>query len=207
VIPEVCSSLRNPENYVRQDWIHQGLTEFVSGPTFSRIVKTTRNQHFLKHHNMAPLTRSRNRAKTPDRPTNRPQYDTIKRTKFFCDYDHDWLSKDLPTISAANRITDRTGHNWLQQRRELESPAYRTIRQRSQVLGRRSRVSKETCKMLVSPTRNPVCDQLLEAQIEYHHIEVGQRQLTRRLLAETDGGRKYKQAYVGKEISDKNITD
>lgn len=154
---------------------------------------------------MAPLTRSRNRARTPDRPTDRPQYDTIKRTKFFHDYDRDWPSKDLPTISAANGITDRTGRNWLRQRRELGSPAYRTMRQRSKVLGRRSRVSKETCQMLVSPTRNPVRDQLLEAQIEHHHINVGRRQLTRRLLAETDGGRRYKQAYVQKEISEKNI--
>ena len=46
---------------------HQGLSEFVSGPRFNRIVETTRNQHFFKHYNMAPLTRIVSIERAPDR--------------------------------------------------------------------------------------------------------------------------------------------
>ncbi len=156
---------------------------------------------------MAPLTRSQNCARTPDRPSKYSQYDTIKRTAFFRDYDEKWPAKDLPTISARNGITRQTGTNWLRQRRELGSSAYRRIRKRSEILGRKSRVLKETCEMLVSPSRNPVRDQLYDAQIEHHKIKVKPRQLIRRLKAETNGGQRYKQAYTRKVLSKKNRGD
>jgi hypothetical protein len=35
--------------------------------------------------------------------------------------------------------------------------------------------------MLVSPSRNPVRDQLYEAQIEYHRLPIKKRQLQTRL--------------------------
>ena len=153
---------------------------------------------------MPPLTRSKNRARTPDRPTNRPQYDTVKRTTFFRDYDQWCGKKTLPEIAAMNDITDRCARNWLAQRREQGSPAYRIQRQRSDKLGRKSVVSDEQCKMLVSPSRNPVRDQLYEAQTEYHKLKIKPRQLVNRLKQATKGGRRYKMAYVKKEISAKN---
>jgi hypothetical protein len=55
--------------------------------------------------------------------------------------------------------------------------------------------------MLVSPSRNPVRDQLYEAQIAHHNIEASIRQLKRRLQEEANGGQHYKQAYVRKQIS------
>jgi hypothetical protein len=61
--------------------------------------------------------------------------------------------------------------------------------------------------MLVSPSRNPVRDQLYDAQIEHHKIEVKPRQLIRRLKAETNGGQRYKQAYTRKVLSKKNRGD
>ncbi|KIN06911.1 hypothetical protein OIDMADRAFT_15956 [Oidiodendron maius Zn] len=128
---------------------------------------------------MAPLTRSKNRACTPDRPTIRPQYDTIKRTSFFNDYDQWRGKKTLSEIAAINDITDR----W--------SPAYRKQRQRSNKLGRKSRVSDKQCQMLVLPSRNPVKP----------------RQLINRLKQATKEGRRYKIAYVQKEISAKNKRD
>jgi hypothetical protein len=74
----------------------------------------------------------------------------------------------MDAICEPYGITRRTGCNWLRQRDNIGSLAYHHIRKRSKALGRRSRVSKETCKMLVSLSRNPVRDQRLEAQIEYH---------------------------------------
>ena len=71
-------------------------------------------------------------------------------------------------------------------------------------LGRRPAVSKEQCQMLVSPSRNPVRDQLYEAQIEYHNLNVKPRTLQRRLRQTTNNAQRYKQAYIQKDISKKN---
>jgi hypothetical protein len=58
--------------------------------------------------------------------------------------------------------------------------------------------------MLISSSRNPVRDQLYDAQIKYHDIKVGRRQLVHRLYAETNKGQRYKQAYTRKILSKKN---
>jgi hypothetical protein len=58
--------------------------------------------------------------------------------------------------------------------------------------------------MLVSPSRNPVRDQLYEAQIEYHHLPIKKRQLQTRLKQSTNKGQRYKQIFIKKKISDKN---
>lgn len=59
--------------------------------------------------------------------------------------------------------------------------------------------------MLVSPSRNPVRDQLLEAQIDYHNIPVKRRQLTTRLQQCTKGARRFKAAYIKSDYSEDNI--
>ncbi len=58
--------------------------------------------------------------------------------------------------------------------------------------------------MLVSPSRNPVRKQPYEAQIEYHDIPVGKRQLQRKIKEHTKGVARYKCAFVKKVISAKN---
>ncbi len=58
--------------------------------------------------------------------------------------------------------------------------------------------------MLVSPTRNPVRDQLYEAQVEHYHLTIKARQLKTRLKQATKGGRRFKMAYVKEEISGPN---
>ena len=58
--------------------------------------------------------------------------------------------------------------------------------------------------MLVSPLRNPVRDQRLEAQLTYHNIPVKKRQLRYKLREHTNDGRIYKAAFVKKETSKKN---
>jgi len=86
---------------------------------------------------------------------------------------------------------------------ELGEEAKRQTRQRSKVLRRKSRVSKETCKFLVSK-ENPVRKDGYEVQIEYHNLPVGKRQLQRKLREHTKGGRIYKCAFIKKQISAKN---
>src|ERR1700712_3755684 len=60
------------------------------------------------------------------------------------------------------------------------------------------------CRMLVDPKQNPVRNQVYEAQIEYHKLPVQKRQLQRKLCEHTNGGRRYKMAFVKKRESDKN---
>jgi hypothetical protein len=100
--------------------------------------------------------------------------------------------------------SEGTGRRWNKERRNLGSIAYRSTRNRSTKLGRPSKVTKSMCKMLVDPAQNPVRDQLYEAQIEYHSLPVKKRQLQRKLKEHTNGGQRYKCAFVKKVVSDKN---
>jgi DDE superfamily endonuclease len=59
-------------------------------------------------------------------------------------------------------------------------------------------------KCLFSPSRNPVRDQQYEAQITYYNLPVKKRQLQTRLKQATNGGQRYKQAYIKKVLSRKN---
>ena len=67
-------------------------------------------------------------------------------------------------------------------------------------------MSAETCKMLVSPS-NPVRIQSYEAQIEYHNIPIKKRALRTQLAKNTNKGQKYKMAYIGKDLSEKNLKE
>jgi hypothetical protein len=58
--------------------------------------------------------------------------------------------------------------------------------------------------MLVSPAQNPVRDQLYEAQIKHHKLDIKPYQLQRRLKVYTNKGQRYKQAYIQKVLSQVN---
>jgi hypothetical protein len=86
----------------------------------------------------------------------------------------------------------------------MGSLAYRTTRKISTKLRRRSKVTKSICKILVNPARNPVRNQLYDAQIRFYNILVQRRQLRRKLAEHTNGSRIYKCAFIKKIISGKN---
>jgi hypothetical protein len=153
---------------------------------------------------MAPSTRSINRETTPVGQLPRCEADTLKKKHFFDAYDEHYPSKSLRLISRENQVHVSTASYWLRQRNQLGSPAYRHTRKKSQILGRRSKVSKEQCKQLVSPSRNAVRDQRYEVQIQHHNLDISVRQLQRRLKQTTNRGQRYKQAYIQKKISPKN---
>ena len=153
---------------------------------------------------MPPITRSQ-RAQTPSPQRSRgTQADTIQKVRFFNIWDERASHDSLSSICRDIDIPRPTARRWLRQREQLGSPAYRRTRKLSQRLGKPSTVSDETCKLLVSPSRNPVRDQLYEAQIEYHHLPIQKRQLQRKLKEATNGGQRYKQAYIKKKLSAKN---
>lgn len=155
---------------------------------------------------MAPSTRSTNRIATPSKRSEGSHSDTPKKGAFFRAYDTRDSSTSVRAISRDFGISHPTALRWLHDREINGSPAYRQSRRRSDKLGRRSKVSAETCEMLVS-LDNPVRDQSYEAQISFHDIPIKRRALRTQLAKHTNGGQMYKMAYIKKELSAKNIKE
>jgi transposase len=152
---------------------------------------------------MAPITRRAAREKTPPNQRHVGEYDTIEKDRFFNAYDREHGEKSIPTIAIESGTTESTAKRWLHDRRLNGRDAHRHTRKRSKVLGHKSRVTKEQCQRLVSPS-NLVRDQFLEAQIKHFNIGVKPRQLKIMLKRHTKGARRFKQAYIKKKISPAN---
>lgn len=153
---------------------------------------------------MAPPTRT-DPFRTPSpQPLAGGEATTIRRCRFFDALAREGGSKSLRRISADCNISEACGRKWKAQLANLGPEAKRRTRKRSQILGRKSKVTKSMCKMLVSPSRNPVRKQLYNAQISYHNLPIKERQLQRKLKEHTKGGARYLCAYVKKIISTKN---
>jgi transposase len=132
---------------------------------------------------------------------------TTRRTRFFDAMSQNAGSKSLRSIANECHIHESIGRKWKKQYDNMGSTAKRRVRPTSTVLGRRSRVSKSTCKMLVSPSRNPVRKQPLDTQIAFHDILVQTRQLQRLLKRYTKGGGRYLCAFIKKTISTKKLQE
>ena len=153
---------------------------------------------------MAPPTRL-NPYRTPPRsPLAGRDATTRRRTKFFDALTDNKGAIPLTRISKKCGISESCGRKWKEIWQNEGDEGKRHPRQRSKVLGRNSRVTKSMCKMLCSPSRNPVRKQPYEAQIAYHKLPVKTRQLQNKLREYTKGGARYKCAFVKKVISDKN---
>lgn len=153
---------------------------------------------------MAPITRSKSYKTPPQSPSKVCEADIIKKTAFFHAYDTRQPGKSLAAIARECNTTSPSARRWLRQRTQIGSPVYRHTRKRATRLGRPPKLQESTFKMLVSPSQNPVRDQLYEAQIEYHKLDVHPRTIQRGLKKHTNGGQRYKQAYIQKQISPKN---
>lgn len=153
---------------------------------------------------MAVKTRSnRHHTPSPDK-FNVGTRTSRKRVRFYDAWDHRSPTRTLRALERQFGLSHPNGQRWLDQRAQYGSPAYQRTRKLSNNLGAPSKVTKETCEMLVSPSRNPVRDQQYEAQIEYHKLPIKKRSLQARLKACTNKGQRYKMAYVQKRISMKN---
>ncbi len=153
---------------------------------------------------MAPPTRLQPFRTPSPEPLAGKEATTRRKCKFFDALARNAGTKSLRSISRQCGIGERTGRVWRDQWKAMGSEAKRRTRQRSSILGRNSKVSKAECKLLVSPTRNPVRKQPLDAQIAYHGIKVKKRQLQRKLKEHTNGGGRYQCAFIEKVISKKN---
>ena len=153
---------------------------------------------------MAPSTRLTNRESTPEFTPVRREHDTIKKSRFFSAWDLRGPEENISSISRAIQVPRSTAQRWLHQRSQLGSPAYRSTRQKSTILGRHSRVTKSDYELLLSPSRNKVRDQPYAIQLNHHQIDIQPRALRVQLRKHTDGAQLYKQAYIGKQLSAKN---
>ena len=153
---------------------------------------------------MAPSTRSASRETPPPTSSKPGDYDTITKVRFYNAYDEHCASQSRKSIARQFAPSITTGLRWLHERELHGDAALRRLCKRSTRLGRKSNITKEQCQMLVSPSRNPVRDQLYEVQIKHHNLKVGKRQLQLKLKEHTNGGQRFKQAYIQKVISRKN---
>ena len=153
---------------------------------------------------MAPQTRSVTlRESTP--PISEPvEADTIKRTRFFDFFDSKIGTQSQRATIEQSGIKYSTARHWLRKRHELGQRAYRRTRSLSEHLGKPFKVKKDTCRTLISPSKNPVRHLPYEAQIEHHKLGVSARTLRRALAREINGAQMYKQAYIQKELSGNN---
>ena len=153
---------------------------------------------------MAPSTRYGGYRTPSPKPLDGKDATTTRKCRYFDAIDQNPEKKSRREIAADVGITEGTGRNWEKQRKTLGSLARRSTKKRGQKPGPASKVTKSMCKKLVDPKHNPVRFARLEAQIQYHNLPVGRRQLTRKLKEHTNGGQIYKCAFVKKEISAKN---
>ena len=152
---------------------------------------------------MAPQTRQKVAAIAAIEASNPRIYDTPKKARFFHDFDNAGPRPILTRITDKHAISRETGRRWLNERKAIGPEACRKSRGRSEILGRKSRVTKTQCKFLVSK-KNQLRDQLLECQIANYDIPVKKRALQTQLKKNTKNAQRYKMAYVRKVISKKN---
>lgn len=113
---------------------------------------------------MAPPTRL-NPYRTPPRsPLTGRDATTRRRTKFFDALTDSKGAIPLTRISQKCGISESCGRKWKEIWQNEGDEGKRHPRQRSKVLGRNSRVTKSMCKMLCSPSRNPVRKQPYEVR-------------------------------------------
>ena len=114
-----------------------------------------------------------------------PNYDSPTKVRFFKAWDEREPGQSLRAFTAQCTPSKSTAARWLQERDNIGSPTGRKARKRSTRLSRRSKLSKDTCKILISPSRNRVRDQHLDTQIAFYNLPIKARQLTRKLKEHT----------------------
>ena len=151
---------------------------------------------------MAPNTRQTHRENTPPKHKRRTEWNTPQKSHFFSKIQ---AYSSLRAAAKAEHIPFSTAQRWAKQRKDYGSPSLRRTRPLSNKLGRREKLSPEIYKKLVSPSRNPVRNQLYEAQIQYYNLDITKRTLQYGLKRHTRNGARYKMPYVNKKLSPKNL--
>lgn len=114
---------------------------------------------------MACLTRLKRYPSTP--PPNPPRVEakTEKKRPFFSHYEEHAGILSTAQIARDSDVKTPTARRWLREHDTLGSAGTWQTRKLSIRLGRKSQVTDEMCKMIVSPS-NPVCEQLPEVNLD-----------------------------------------
>jgi hypothetical protein len=128
------------------------------------------NNHFSKRLIIALPTRCNPFRTLSPKPLKGKEAITTRKCRFFNALFRKRGKKSLRSILAKIGILEAYSRKWKKQNKELSPIAKRKTRQRSQVLKRKSKVTKSIYKMLCSPSRNPVKKQLYKAQIAFYKI-------------------------------------
>jgi hypothetical protein len=156
---------------------------------------------------MSISTRANYYPSTPKHSPTRREGSSRTWTRFFDALDRSGCRKSKRQIYKEYAPSRPTGQRWEAERKRLGSPAYhRTRPQSEKPLGKIPTANRDVCEMLVDPTRNLKRTQSLAAQLAFHDIKVKPRALQVALKKYTNGGQKYKQAYIAKELSVVNKT-
>ncbi|KAM3071065.1 hypothetical protein ACMFMG_009972 [Clarireedia jacksonii] len=151
-------------------------------------------------------TRRTRRDITPPSQVIYKEHSTKKRIRFYDTLDSRKPKESVPSFATRFGIARSTVYYLIEQRKKFGDNAYHHTRKLSNNLGPPLRHSPETYKQLVDPASNPVRDQVYKVQLQYHNIRLKPRQLGRNLRRYTKQARRYKQAYVKKQISPSNKT-
>jgi hypothetical protein len=127
----------------------QGMSELTAHglKTSSELQNNTLSDLII--HEMAPAT--------PKRKTKRREYNTIKRTRFFDAFDSRNPGQGVGQIAKLPKINipPSTARLWIKERDKLGNLALRSQRNRSSILGRRTKVSEQDLEHLIDQS-NPL---------------------------------------------------
>jgi hypothetical protein len=132
---------------------------------------------------------------------------TNRRYRFFIAHKEHVRVATFKLICDNIEISTPCGCKWLKQRDQLSDLAWHKTQKLSKKLGRPQQATKEEIQALVSPLKNPVCDQTFKAQLTFIQVNLKLCQACNRLKTDTNGGQIYKAAFVQKEISKKNLKE
>jgi len=111
-------------------------------------------------------------------------------------YDRLEPGETLTSLAAEFQISKGTGPKWLHDRTERGQIAYRSKRRQSKKLGRKYTVPWEDLHDLTVPSKNPVRNRSLGAQIDYFGIPISERTLQENLRTRLRKARLYKAAWT-----------
>ena len=150
---------------------------------------------------MSPFTQSKEPQIEAYNRRHPGEYDTRHRTRFFNAWDHRLPGTSQRSLAAHYGIDESTGRKWLRDRAIWGSSAERRTRKLSKRLGRPQELTPTKLRQLPMPG-NPVREEPLEVQIDYHDIPLQKHQLQARLKDDANRAQIYKKRYTMKEISD-----
>ena len=148
---------------------------------------------------MAPSTRVIERLVTPPRRIKNRELNTVQKTSFYNAFDTRPADQSIRRFATANGYIYETARDLVNERKRIGPLAYRHSRARSNKLGRPCKISKTTCRKLLSPS-NPKRYLPYNDSIAYFDIDACVRTIQRAMKEHTNHAQRYKMAMISGEL-------